>query len=102
LFLFPSVYDNAPLVVREAAAMQTPSVLVRNSTAAEVVMDNQNGFLTDNSPKALADKIRELLADKDQIQSVGRCASQTIARTWEDVTAEVLDRYKHLIERIKK
>lgn len=102
LFLFPSVYDNAPLVVREAAAMQTPSVLVRNSTAAEVIRDQQNGFLTDNSPKALADKIRELLADKSLMQNAGKAASQTIGRTWEDVTSEVLDRYKHLIERIKK
>ena len=29
LFLFPSIYDNAPLVVREAGALQTPSILVR-------------------------------------------------------------------------
>lgn len=29
LFLFPSLYDNAPLVIREAAALGTPSVLIR-------------------------------------------------------------------------
>ncbi len=30
LFLFPSIYDNAPLVVREASALQTPAVLVKD------------------------------------------------------------------------
>ncbi|MDR1436804.1 MAG: glycosyltransferase, partial [Candidatus Symbiothrix sp.] len=53
LFLFPSLYDNAPLVVREASALHTPSILVKNSTAAEIVTDNYNGFLIDNSGKAL-------------------------------------------------
>ena len=49
LFLFPSIYDNAPLVIREAAALQTPSVLVRDSSSAENITNNFNGFLTDNS-----------------------------------------------------
>ena len=32
LFCFPSLYDAAPMVVREAAVMGTPSVMVRGST----------------------------------------------------------------------
>ena len=28
LFLFPSLYDNAPLTVREAASFQVPAVLL--------------------------------------------------------------------------
>lgn len=31
LFVFPSLYDNAPIVIREAAASYTPSLLVKNS-----------------------------------------------------------------------
>jgi len=60
LFLFPSIYDNAPLVVREAGALQTPSVLVKGSTASEIITDNLNGFLIENSAESLANKIREL------------------------------------------
>jgi glycosyltransferase involved in cell wall biosynthesis len=44
IFLFPSLYDNAPLVLREAAAMRTPAVLIHGSTA-EVIEDKDNGFL---------------------------------------------------------
>ena len=45
LFLFPSLYDNAPLVVREAAALHTPSVMTRGATASSILSDGQDGFL---------------------------------------------------------
>jgi len=93
IFVFPSIYDNAPLVVREAAAMRTPSILAKNSTASEIIIDNFNGFLTANDPKSLAHKITELLLDKSKIQSAGSNASYSIARSWSSIIDEVNDRY---------
>jgi 1,2-diacylglycerol 3-alpha-glucosyltransferase len=98
LMIFPSIYDNAPLVVREAAAMGTPAILVKNSTAAEVVSDNFNGFLVENSAYNLADKLKQLIFQKENVQKVGLTASQTIARSWENIVEEVLDRYKICIK----
>jgi glycosyltransferase involved in cell wall biosynthesis len=99
LFLFPSIYDNAPLVVREAGALHTPSILVRGSSAADIVTDNFNGFLTENSVDSFAAKLRELMSQPTIIKTAGEQASKTIARSWENVTEEVLDRYKNLIQR---
>lgn len=99
LFLFPSIYDNAPLVLREAGALQTPSLLVKGSTASEVVTDNINGFLIDNSAQALASKIRSLYNQPDVVKAAGINASKTIARSWEDVAVEVNDRYNFLMQR---
>ena len=99
LFLFPSIYDNAPLVIREAGALQTPSVLVRGSSSAENITDNFNGFLIENSRESLTAKLIELSNSPDKIHLTGLHASQTIARSWENVTDEVLDRYKKLIDR---
>lgn len=99
LFLFPSLYDNAPLVVREAAALETPSVLLRNSTSSEIIIENKNGFLTDNSIQAYAGRIRELYGAPLLIVRTGKQASLTIARSWKDVTDEVYDRYSNLIRR---
>lgn len=45
LFLFPSTFDTNGLVVREAAACELASVLVRGSCAAEDITDGENGFL---------------------------------------------------------
>ncbi|MBP1677349.1 MAG: glycosyl transferase group 1 [Bacteroidetes bacterium] len=99
VFLFPSVYDNAPLVVREAAAMQTPAILVKGSTASEIIGDGINGFLIENSPQALASKLRSLMSDKASLHKAGQNAAATIARSWEDVSAEVHSRYLNLIDR---
>lgn len=102
LFLFPSIYDNAPLVVREAGALQTPSVLVKGSTASEIITDNLNGFLIENSAESLANKIRELAAQPLLIKNAGANAAHTIARSWQDVTAEIYDRYRFLMQRKAK
>jgi glycosyltransferase involved in cell wall biosynthesis len=99
LFLFPSIYDNAPLVIREAGAMHTPSILIKNSSSAENIIDNFNGFLIENSCESFAAKLRELIDVPDKIEIAGLNASQTIARSWESVAEEVLDRYKSLIQR---
>lgn len=101
LFLFPSMYDNAPLVVREAAAMHTPAVLLKGSTASEVVKDGFNGFLSDDGDEAYAATLRRLLANPMLVANTGLCASTTLARSWEDIAGEVLDRYNHLIYRKK-
>lgn len=102
LFLFPSLYDNAPLVVREAAAMHTPTLFLKGSTAAEIISDGVNGFLSDNSTKAYSKYIKYLLHHPNVINSVGDNASKTLARSWKDIAEEVNDRYNHLIYRLNK
>lgn len=99
LFVFPSLYDNAPLVVREAAAMQTPTIMLANSTSAEVIQDGVNGFLTANDTTEFANTIAHLIANPDVLQRVGIRASQTIARSWENVVEEVIGRYDEIIRR---
>lgn len=99
LFLFPSLYDNAPLVVREAAALLTPSVMIEGATASSIITDNKNGFLVGNSTDEFARRILELSKDTQLVRSVGIQASGSIVRSWEDVAGEVLDRYNSLIRR---
>ncbi|MBR2228589.1 MAG: glycosyltransferase [Bacteroidales bacterium] len=99
LFLFPSLYDNAPLVVREAAALHTPAVMVEGSTAAEILRDGENGYLVPNELDAFAARLRQLYRDRAEVRRVGLTASRTIVRSWEDVVGEVLDRYDAIIAR---
>ncbi|MDR1673315.1 MAG: glycosyltransferase [Bacteroidales bacterium] len=99
LFLFPSPYDNAPLVVREAAAMHTPSLLLEGSTAAEIICDGVNGFLTKNDKDSMTAKIREITANRHLLQEAGRHAAKNIAHSWEDIIDTVIYRYKRLIQR---
>ena len=98
LFLFPSLYDNAPLVVREAAALHTPAVMARGATAATILKDGENGFLVDNDIAAMEAKLRELVADPQRVHRAGVQASKTIVRSWEDCVGEALDRYNVLLK----
>ena len=99
LFLFPSLYDNAPLVVREAAALGTPAVMVRGATASTILQDGDNGFLIDNDLQSFETRLRELVADPGRVRRAGVQASKTLVRSWEDIVGEVLDRYNSLISR---
>lgn len=99
LFLFPSFYDNAPLVIREAAAMGTPSILLKGSTASEVISDGSNGFLTDKDPSKFSMLVTHLANNREELKRASDGARQTLVRSWEDVVGEVADRYASLIKR---
>ena len=98
LFLFPSLYDNAPLVVREAAALHTPAVMAEGSTASTILTDGENGFLVKNDPAEMEALLRRLIADPERVHRVGVQASRSIVRSWEDCVGEALDRYNVLLK----
>lgn len=98
LFFFPSMYDNAPLVVREAAAMGTPSLLLEGSTASEVISREVNGYLVNSNTEEIADLIRFLDREREKLQSTGLIARNTLVRSWEDVVGEVIDRYDKAVK----
>lgn len=99
LFVFPSLYDNAPLVLREAAAMGTPALLAEGSTAAGVLAAGINGFTCRADERSLADRLLFLLARPAMLSAAGSNARKTLARPWSDVADEVYDRYIHIIRR---
>ena len=98
LFLFPSIYDNAPMVVREAAAAGTPSILVRGSCAAEGTEDGVNAFHCDDSAESLAAAIKAALP---RACEVGERAKATIPMLWDTVLSMARARYCELIEEKK-
>lgn len=101
LFLFPSNYDTWAIVIHEAAALQTPSLLVQGSTIAGIISDNVDGFLSEDTAESYANCLRELIAHPETIRSAGLQAAKKLNRSWESVTDEVLDRYQHLQKRLK-
>lgn len=98
LFVFPSVYDNAPMVVREAAVNGTASVLVRGSCSAEGITDGVNGFLCEDSPDDIARAVREGLKKS---REAGTAARNTIPKPWSDIMDDVILKYETLIGRRK-
>jgi beta-galactosidase len=102
ILAFPSLYDNSPMVVREAAAMMTPSLLVRSSSASEGITDGYNGYLCEDNSKDIASVLKRVLfEEKNGIRQVGRNAQMTIPVSWDTVIEDVEKCYFDLI-RMKK
>lgn len=97
LLVFPSLYDSAPMVVREAAAVGTPSLLALGSSAAEVVRDGENGLLAHDTTKDMAERIAWALDHPEELKQIGSAARRTIPKPWKDIVVGVLERYASLI-----
>ena len=98
LFLFPSLYDTDGLVVREAAALDTPSVMLKEASASGMLTDGETGFKIAGTLDEYEALLRALAADPDRRKAVGRGA-RSIVRSWEDIAGEVLDRYNAILSR---
>ena len=101
LFLFPSTFDTNGLVVREAAASDTASVIIAGSCASEGITDGRNGFLIEENADALAAKLTELSHLPGKTKEVGETAGREIYISWEDAVANAYGRYEVVIDRYR-
>ncbi len=101
LFVFPSLYDNAPLVVREAAAMGTPTVTVRGCNAAQGFVHMDNGLLCENDVDSLCEQLAFAMDHPAQLAQIGLRAQQTLARSWESIIDEVYEKYLVIIDKYR-
>ena len=101
LFLFPSTYDTNGLVVREAAACSVATVMIRNSCAAEGILDGRNGFLIDENAESLYTRLLSLNDRMDVMHQVGRTAAQEIYISWDTAVKNATERYEIVIDRYK-
>lgn len=96
LLVFPSLYDNAPMVLREAAAVATPALLVKGSTAAENLRDGENALIAeDSSPETIAERI---MTGLPYLEKIGAGARMTIPMPWPQIMQKVEREYKALIQ----
>ena len=101
LFVFPSLYDTSGLVVREAAVMGTPSIVVENTAPAEVITHGINGLACSNNAVSLCESIERYLFDMSETEraSMRKEAQSSIPLPWEKVIAEVKHRYSNIINK---
>lgn len=102
ILLFPSVFDTNGLVVREAAACGTPSLLVRDSCAAEGIEDGKTGFLCMESSHSIATALSKIMNNKELLNTVGKNAQSDIYISWEDAVKKAYDRYQVVIDNFNR
>ena len=98
LLVFPSLFDTNGLVVREAAASATPSLLVDGSCAAEGIIDGETGFLCLETAHSISSKINKIITNKDLLCRVGEKAQDNIYISWEESITNAYNRYQVVID----
>ena len=101
LLFFPSVFDNAPLVLREAAVLGVPTLAVEGSNAAGAIRKNVNGFTAAAAPEAMSAEIERIFAEED-IRRIGQAARETIPLSWERLIPMVQEEYRAVIGRYRR
>ncbi|MFA6860622.1 MAG: glycosyltransferase [Clostridia bacterium] len=98
LFLFPSTYDTDGIVKREAAAMKVPTLMLKDEFSSSDISDNSNGFLCKNSKEEIAQRIKEIMANKKVLYEVGENAYKTLYIKWEDIANRYHEFYKNKLK----
>ena len=101
LLFFPSVFDNAPLVLREAAVLGIPTLAVEGSNAAGAIRKDYNGYTAAETPEAMSAEIRRIFAE-GRLRETGENARQTIPVSWDSLIPTVLERYQYVIDQYRK
>ena len=99
LFLFPSTYDTCGIVVKEAAACDCPSLLIRDSCAAEGAVHKVSGYLAEETPSSCAAAVLEALSDPAALREVGRRAGRDLYLSWSDAVDRAYARYRKILSR---
>lgn len=99
LFLFPSTYDTSGLVVREAAACDCASLLIKGSCAAEGVENGVSGVFAEENAESCAKALSEVIKHKGAFERLGKAAAEKVYYSWEQAVDCAYKRYEEIIER---
>jgi len=102
LFVFPSIYDNAPMVIREAANAGTASIVVDGSSASEVITNGVNGLYCQDNSQSLYEIEKYALSKPSMLETMGEHAKESIPVAWDVIINSVLSRYEELIKKYDK
>jgi glycosyltransferase involved in cell wall biosynthesis len=97
LFLFPSAFDMDSLVVKEAAACGTPSLLLRGATTASSFEDNVTAYLCDACAESICGRIADVFRDPAQLARV-TVAARSLPQPWDQAVEAAYQRYLEVIK----
>lgn len=97
VLLFPSQFDNASIVILEAAANSLPVATLKDSCSAERIQDGVSGFVWENDESSWIEGVINLLNNHEAAKTAGNGAVSRVYAGWEDITAEYKRLYESLI-----
>ena len=100
VFIHTSRYEGMPGAVIEAMAFQLPCILTPATNMQGVIRECEGGWACDATPEAIAETLREVEADRNEILRRGRNAREYVQQhlTWDVIAVD----YFHQISRLAK
>ena len=83
LFVHPSYVESFGIVVTEALALGTPCVVTKSTGVQEFLRDGENALLTEQDPQNLAEKVVQILEDRElynRIKENTQCPKQFLPK----------------------
>lgn len=102
LLFLPSVFDNDPLVVKEAASGKTASVLIRDSSSADDVTDMLDGILIEENSSSMTAALLKMYEHPEKMTELGENASKNLYLSWDESVARAMARYEEVLKRCPK
>lgn len=99
IFVLPTAYEAAPLVLYEAAASSLPIVVTAVNGVEDVVVDGESGLLVERDPDAVAVALSALARNPGLRRRIGEEARRRASEfTWDRSAAEVIALYERLLD----
>ena len=96
-FVFPTLYEAAPLVAYEAAAAGLPLIATRANGVEDLLGDDEAGISVTRDAESIADAIRQLAGDDELRSRLGDEARARASRhDWDSSVNAVLTLYDEL------
>ena len=95
LLLFSSMFDTLGLVVQEAAACHTPSLVPTDSGACEMIEDGKTGYICPLDVNAWADRIESIFSDGNYAEICENCSS--VVHTWATAIDDARAEYERIL-----
>ncbi len=102
LFVFPSEYDTNGIVVREAAACELPSLLIKGSCAAEDFTHYKDAIIVENNAEAISKELIYAASHIDDLAKLGENAMNDVYLSWEDAVKRAYERYQIVIDNYRR
>lgn len=102
LFLFPSEYDTNGIVVREAAACGTGSLLIEGSCAAEGIEHGRTGIIVKPDADSIAEELKFICTHREETDQIGERAMNEVYLSWETAVKRAYNLYPGIIEQVRE
>lgn len=99
IFAFPSHFEGFPLALTEAMSVGLPTIGLKKAPAVnELIIDNKNGFLTEENEDNFASKLEELIINAELRKKFGLTArtlmknysEEKVVNMWKDVISDIV------------